>query len=436
MTSRSTGRTSAAALLAVLALLVAGLASPATAATATGRLTGVVTLDGKPVVFAKVQIYLGVKDVKSGENVSSTRLRTDNTDGKGRYSFSGLRVRPGYNYAVVVTDRPGRIVKATRRVVPRRGRTTTKNVHVKKAAVLRGVVTTADGRSPAGLTVGIDPVFNDNQEGAPYGVFYPEDETTVGPDGSFTLTGLPAGSYGYLSVSDDQFARRCYDFATAALADCNPTDPTLVGRQRLVLAAGDARTLPTVTMTTFGPPSTRLAGRVTDTSGKPLKGIRVSIDGAVERSTTRSSGRFTSEQRLREGPHTIRFDDPKGVWASQYLGGGPDLSGRPPVTVMPGQAVSGLDTRLKSVATAKIASKAGTGSAKVAFQIKRRATGGRPGGTITLSLGSVTRTVSVRRGRATVTLTGLPRGLQSLVAHYSGTGSTAEFSKTVRIKVR
>lgn len=435
MISRNAGRASVAAVLAVLALLTAGLVSPATAATSTGKLKGVITLNGQPVSFAKVQIYRTIKEVKSGEDLSGpTRLKTDNTDSQGRYSFSGLTVKAGYNYAIVVTDRPGKIVKESRTVAPKKGKTITKNVHTTAAAVLHGAIKTSDGRSPAGLTVGIDPVFNDNQNGGAYNVFYPENEATVNADGSFTLAGLPAESYGYLSVSDGRFAEQCYDFTANTLVDCRPTDPTLVRQQGFALTTGEARTLPTVTATKFGPASTKLAGTVTDTSGKTLKGIEITVAGG--KVATRSSGRFTVQDRIPAGPYTVRFDDPKKVWASQYLGGGPDKSVRQPVTVTPGQPISGLDTKLKSIATAKIAAELGKGSAKVAFQIKRKATGSAPSGTITLSLGSVTKTVTVTKGKATVTLSGLPKGTQSLVAVYSGTSSTAEFSKIVKVKVK
>jgi hypothetical protein len=106
------------------------------------------------------------------------------------------------------------------------------------------------------------------------------------------------------------------------------------------------------------------------------------------------------------------------------------------ITVTPGQPVEGLNTKLKSISTAKIATKAGSGSAKVAFKIKRKASGSAPSGTLTLSADGVTKTVVVTKGRATVTLMGLPKGVRSLVADYSGTSTTAGFSKIVKVTVK
>lgn len=192
------------------------------------------------------------------------------------------------------------------------------------------------------------------------------------------------------------------------------------------------------TVTQFAPPKTRLTGTVTDTSGKALEGIAVRLSSPRDgtKVTTRSSGGFTINQALTAGSYTVRYDDPKNVWASQYLGGGPDKTVRQPVVLTPGQAVRNLNTRLKSIATAKIATKAGTGSATVAFQIKRNATGSAPSGRLTLCYRGISRTVTVTKGKATVKLSGLPRGTLSLVAGYSGTGSTAEFSKVVKVPVK
>jgi hypothetical protein len=433
MTSRTTGRALAAALTAVVALGTSGLVAPASAATSTGGVKGVVTVKGAPVSFARVQVYRTVVDLRSGENVvKPTRVKTDNTDRSGRYSLSGLTVRSGYLYSVVVTDRPGRLVKESRGVTLKKGRTVTKNVHMSRAGILRGRVTTSDGRSPAGLTVSV-PVETDG-EGRDYMVFFPDGSTTVRADGTFTLSGLPSGRDGMndeVRVSDGPYARQCYDFVAGTLADCSNGASPAYQRQRITLAEGEQRTLPTVTVSRFAPAASRLTGTVTDTAGHALKGIAVSVYAEAESSAvTRSSGRFTIDDGLPAGSYVVRFNDPDNKWASRYLGGGP-------VVITPGRPIGGLDTALKSLSTAKIATKAGKGSAKVAFRIKRKVTGSAPGGTLTLSFGDVSRTVTVRKGAATVTLTGIPKGRsRSLVADYSGTASTAGFHKIVRVDVR
>ncbi|MCL3819561.1 carboxypeptidase regulatory-like domain-containing protein [Aeromicrobium wangtongii] len=436
MASRSSVRTCVGALLALFALIVAGLVSPATAATSTGKLKGVITLNGAPVNFAKVQLYRSAQDEDGDDVAPPTRLKTDNTDSSGRYSFSGLKVKD-YNYTLLVTDRTGKAVKTSRSIRPKAGKTVTDNVHLKLGATVRGALTTSDGRSPAGLTVGVKAFFG-NERGGEYDKFFPALTTTVKADGTFRLSGLPGADYDAAFVADGPKVEQCYDLVTGSLAECAKNDPVQIQHQKLTLAAGEVRTLPTVTVTKFAPPATRLTGKVTDTSGKALKGIKVRLSSPDDgtKTFTRSSGRFTVNEALRAGTYTVRYDDPKNVWASQYLGGGPDKSVRQTVVVTPGQPVRNLDTKLKSIATAKISTTPGNGSAKVAFQIKRKATGSAPSGTLTLSYQSISKTVTVAKGKATVKLSGLPKGTLSLVADYSGTGSTAEFSKIVKVTVR
>lgn len=437
MSSRHTSRAAlAAALLAVLGLLLAGLVSPASAVASTGKIKGVVSLDSVPVKNAKVQLYRTVTDVITGDElVKPTRLKTDNTDSTGRYSFSGITVKAGYSYTVLVTDRTGNTVKTFRNITPKKNKTITTNVHMRAAAVLRGTLNTADGRSPAGLTVSVEPgAYNDL--GQNYEVFYPTWSTTVKADGTYVLK-IPANNYDGVLVSDGRYAVECFDFVLGSLADCG-SDPATFERQRVQLAQGEQRTLPTVTASTFAPPVTQISGKVTDRSGKALKGIsvRITAGDAQVTATTRSSGRFTIQESIPAGSYAVRFDDPKNTWASQYLGGGPDMSGRRRVTITPGQPVSGLNTQLKSRSTAKIATKAGSGSAKIAVKITRKVTGSAPGGTLTLSSDGITKTVVVTKGKATVTLSGLPRGVRSLVAEYSGTGTTAGFSRIVTVTVK
>lgn len=443
MITRSARRTWAAALLTASAMLTAGLASPATAATSSGASKGVVTLDGRPVVAAKVQIYrLLYQETNQELEVADTPLKSDYTDSRGRYSFAGLSAKSATSnrYVVLVTDRTGRIVKTFRTIVAKKGKTVTKNIHARAAASLTGTLATSDGRSPAGLRVGPDyGLYND--QGPSYDKLYPDWDTVVKADGTFSLRGIPADNYSGVVVSDGRYGSQCYDFTRVALVDCaTGTDSAAYAPQGISLTAGEQRTLPAVTMTKFGPASTKLAGTVTDASGKPLKGIEVTVSSGAATATkvaTRSSGRFTVEDRLPAGPYTVRFDDPKHVWASQYLGGGPDKSVRQAVTITPGQPISGLDTALKSESSAKFATKVSGRTAKVAVKIKRTATGSAPGGTFRLSFnGLSTAAAQVKKGKASVTFIGLPKGTLSLVAHYSGTSSTAEFSKVVKVTVK
>lgn len=437
MSSRRTICAALAALtFAVSGLVLTGLVAPATAATSTGKVKGVVSLNGQPIERAKVQVYRIVTDVVTGDElVKPTRLKTDNTDSSGRYSFSGVTVKAGYSYKLLVTDRSGNTVKTFRTIRPKKNTTITTNVHVEAAAVLRGTLATVDGRSPAGLTVSVEP-GSYNDEGQDYEVFYPTWSTTVKADGTYALK-IPANNYDDVRVSEGRYAVQCFDFVAGSLAECG-SDQATFARQRVQLARGEQRTLPTVTASKFAPPVTKISGRVTDTSGKALKGIgvRITAGDAQVTATTRSSGRFTVQEGIPAGSYTVRFDDPENGWASQYLGGGTDMSVRRRVTVTPGEPVSGLNTQLKSRTTAKIATRSGSGTAKVAVKITRKVTGSAPSGTLTLSGDGITKTVVVTKGRATVTLSGLPRGVRSLVADYSGTRTTAAFSRIVKVTVK
>jgi hypothetical protein len=435
MTVKKTA-TAAMAAAAAIGLLAVGLASPATAATGKATVKGVVTLDGKPVKFARVQLYRDMGD--DADDPDYQRVKTANTDSSGRYTISGVslvKLSPeAAGYSVVVSDRPGNIVKTHRFVHLTAGKVVTRNVTTKRAGIITGKVTRSDGGDPSALSM---TIADEEEEDTRDNYYVPEFDTTkdaaVKTDGTFTLGGVAPGTYNVLKVRGAPYAPQCLVAATGTLADCDGSDA-----QRVSVAAGERRVIAPFTATKLLPPATLLTGRVTDTSGRAIKGIRVSITGptGVDVGVTRSSGRFTSRTSLAAGTYRVRYDDPRHVWASQYLGGGPDKKGRQPITVVPGQPVRGLDTRLTSKSTVKIASQSGAGTAKVAFRITRKASGSAPSGTLRLSYGSVSKTVKVTKGRATVTLTGLRPGVRNLTADYSGTSSTAGFSKGVAVRVK
>lgn len=426
-----------AALAATSALVLGGLMSPATAASSTGALKGTVTIGGQPVDFAKVQLYQLVYDKSTQELEVGRRLKTDNTDSKGRYSFSGLtaKSKTTNRYVVLVTDRKYRGVKTYRTIVAEKGRTLTQNVRLKAASTLTGTVKRSDGRPATGLTINVEPGQYNNQ-GDSYEKLYPEWSAPVNADGTYALRGIPA-SYGFeVVVSDGPYARQCFDFVAGALADC--VTGAGYASQRLPAAAGEQRVLPAVTMTKSAPAVTTLKGKVTDSSGRPLKGIGVRIyTGEYNRVvTTRSSGRYTLKDSLPAGAYSVRFDDHNGVWASQFFGGSTDRKTRQRITVAPGTPVNGLDTKLKSGVSVKTATKGGVGTAKVAVRITRAASSKAPGGKLTLSFEGRSKTVDVVKGRAVVTLSGLPAGNQALTATYSGTSSTAGATKALRVTVK
>jgi hypothetical protein len=224
--------------------MIGGLASPATAATSTATVKGVVTLDGKPVSAARVQLYRDVsRDVERSHFV---RYKTAATNSKGRYKLSGLRLKKlpkeSSGYRVVVSDRRGTIVKTVRIVRPKKGRTVTRNVGVRRAATLTGSVTRSDGGDPRALTVTLISYDDRYDDYVP--AFAPRHSAAVRANGTFRLSGINPDVYSSVRVGGKPYANQCYDFATNTLAECNPP-----ASRDITLVAGERRALAPVTVT-------------------------------------------------------------------------------------------------------------------------------------------------------------------------------------------
>ncbi|MFI5426029.1 Ig-like domain-containing protein [Aeromicrobium sp. UC242_57] len=131
----------------------------------------------------------------------------------------------------------------------------------------------------------------------------------------------------------------------------------------------------------------------------------------------------------------MRARDLDGVWAAQYAVGAKDKSTAKVYRVISGANLANINVRLKSRAKIKAKTTPGKGKVKVALTITRKATGGAAGGTVTLVSGGVSRKVALVKGKATVTVKGLPQGSQEIVATYSGNKHTESVSKTYRVKI-
>lgn len=440
MLSRPAARMSVGAFLAIILMVLTGLSVPASAAS-TGSVKGVVTVAGVPLDFAKVQLYRNIDSDPGGDSDDGklTRIKAVNTGKNGRFSFSGLKSKKDpkygleiYEYVVVVTDRSGKTVKQYARVGVKKGKTVTKNFRLQAASIVTGKVARSDGRSPAGLTVvvGDDSTVPDrgyNPE------ILPNTTTTVKADGTFRLSGLRPGFYEDLAIGGGRYAHQCYDFAASALKSCDSSPATF----NFTLAKAERRALASSTVTEL---VSTLTGKVTDTAGKPLKGIRVSVVSTVDAggessgAETRSGGRFTISG-VRAGDRVVKFYDPQRIWAPRYAGGVTKSSARV-FRVVGGTNIANIDTSLKSIAKVKAVVTPGKSSAKIAFTITRRANGGHPSGTMTLTLGDISKKASVVKGKVKITLKGLPKGTQKIVATYSGTGSTQGVAKTYTVKVK
>jgi uncharacterized GH25 family protein len=407
-----------ALLLGVIALLLAGLTLPAQAATKTSSVKGVVTLDGRPVKGVTVELrWIGA------DSFSGPSLGVDTTNSKGAYSFSKFPTEDKNDEdlggkAVIVRDPAGRIVATSRRFSDRPGKTLTRNVSVKRAASITGVVKRGDGVATARLRTEVsgpdvqidrgydsDPVYDTN--------------VSIAKDGSFTLKGLPAGGYDLQFLDDGKtYFPQCYDNL--------PKTTTACGGTTITVTAGQNVTLNPQTLTTKG---RRISGTVTDTSGRPIRNARVRT---VEQDQQKRLGADTSRSgAFTLGPATdgtYRLEvDPGRLWASSSPSTTYDVNG---------QDVSGIQIQVKSRAHIDARLTPGKGTATVAVDIFRTATRSKPSGKVTIRWGTVTRTANLVKGRATATLTGLPKGRRTITVAYAGTSSTAATTKTFRTTVK
>ncbi|MET0820961.1 MAG: carboxypeptidase regulatory-like domain-containing protein [Aeromicrobium sp.] len=407
-----------ALLLAVIALVLAGLTLPAQAATKTASVKGVVTLDGKPVKGVKVElVWIGA------DSFSGPSLGVHTTNSKGAYSFSKFPVEDKDDEdlggkAVIVTDPSGRIVATSRRFSDRPGKTLTRNVSVKRAASITGVVKRGDGVVTTRLRTevsGPDVQIDSGYDSDPvYDTSVP-----IAKDGSFTLKGLPAGEYNLQFVDDGKtYFPQCYDNLPRITSACGGTAITVTAGQNL--------TLNPQTLTTKG---RRISGTVTDTSGRPIRnaGVRTIEQDQQKRleADTSRSGRFTL------GPATggtYRLEvDPGKLWAPLSASTVYDVTG---------QDATGIQIKLKSRAHINAKLTPGNGTAKIAVDIFRTATRSKLNGKLTISSGTVTKTTNLVKGKATVTLRGLPKGKRTITVSYAGTSSTAATTKTFRTTVK
>jgi hypothetical protein len=417
-----------ALLLGLVALLIAGLTLPAQAATKTGAVKGVVTLDGKPLKGVRIELFW-----TSADGYRGPRLGVDTTNSKGAYSFSKFPLKNTRDSdlngkTILIKDPSRRIVDTSRRFRDRAGKTVTRNASVKKAASITGSVTRGDGVATArlrtdvfGPPVVIDPSSDIN-------LVY-DTHVAVAKSGAFALRGLPAGDY-YLRFADENntYFSQCYDNLPAATTECNGTFNTSgkPDATKITVTAGQNVALTPQVLSVKG---RRISGTVTDTSGRPIRYARVAavqngrMTGGADESA--KNGSFTVGP-LTDGSYRLRVR-PKSPWAPQTAS---TLYG------VNGQDLGGVQIKLKSRASIKATLTPGKGTAKVAVDITRSATGKKPSGTVTIRWGTVKKTVSVVKGKATVKLSGLSKGRRTITVAYSGTSSTAPTTETFHTTVK
>lgn len=439
MTSRLSTRALIATPIAATAVLLAAVSLPATAAS-TGNVKGVVSVGDKPLKNAKVELFRDIDSDPGGDGDDGVvkRIKTVTTDKFGKYSFSGLKSKKDpkygletYSYFVRATDRSGKTVRKSLRVAVKKGKTVKKNFHLNKAAIVTGKVARTDGRSPAGLIVRAADDDSTRPDRGYNPELLPNQVATVRADGTFTLGGLLPRNYDAFSVGGSRYAFACMTVPGAILAcdDENSNGVTLSAGQRLALTP--------ITLTKM---VSTLSGRLTDARGKAVQDVRVQVEtpsgGYVTFSElTGSNGRFAI-WGLSSGQYVVRVFDPYLKWAPRYFGGAVMRADAKVVNVVAGTNVGNLNVTLKSKAKVHVKATGSKGAAKLVFTVTSRATGGRPGGTMTVVSGDVSKKVRIVKGKATVTLKGLPSGTAKVTATYSGTKSTQGVAKTFSVKVK
>jgi hypothetical protein len=417
-------------LLAVIALLLAGLMLPAQAAAETGSVKGVVTLDGKPLKGVKVELFW-----TGGDGYTGPRVGVDTTNSKGAYSFKKVPIKnkkdtDANGKTILIKDPSHRIVNTSRTLRDRAGKTVTRNASVTKAASITGVVRRGDGVATSQLRTDVDGPFVliDRHRELSEDIVY-DTSVKVAKDGTFALRGLPAGDY-YLEFVDQgkTYFPQCYDSLPATsdrTCDADQSAAAVPPATKITVVPGQDVTLNPQTLTTKG---RRISGTVTDTSGRPIKHVRIrAADAQGKRLTTDTSksGAFTVGP-LTDGSYRLQVV-PREPWAA------------PPADLqydVNGADVSAGQIKLKSLASIKASLTSGKGTAKVAVAVTRSASGKKASGTVTIRWGTIAKTVTLVKGKATAKLSRLPKGKRTITVSYAGTSSTAPTARTFKTTVK
>lgn len=423
------------ALLIGIALISGATALPASAASSTGGVAGVVKLQGKPLGALTVELTRTEDD----GDVYDTIKRTT-TNSKGAYRFSTFPVADWYGYRILVRDPAGKIVSTVRDFRAKPGRTATRNVTVKAAGSLTGKLTRADGKAPTTTRVLLSGP--DVEIGTPdsFELAY-DDDRGVSANGTYRFVGLPAGDYTVrYSDTSGTYLDQCYDDVLAVQGSepsCDPYDAPQATKAKVSSGA----TL-TIDDQQLHHPGAHLRGTVTDTFGRPIKGIDITptptgtSDNAYYDylARSRSTGRF-ARGPLEPGSYQLNIEDIDNVWAPQWFDGQGHAKGQV-FELSPGETVKDIAVKLKSRAALKVTATPHVKWAAFDVTVTRKASGGKPSGTVTATLGSVSGSAKLSKGKATIKLKGIPSGKRTVKIRYGGAGSTAPATKAVVVTVK
>jgi hypothetical protein len=258
------------------------------------------------------------------------------TNAQGRYTVGGLY--PDSYFVVFFTGCgnrgnfepvwwPGTSVRHAR-TVKVVGRKTTGGIDaiLRPGAILTGTVRTGNaGHRPLGGVC-----LSASSDSDIIALFGPPNPTaTTAKDGRFTLRGLPTGRYTLY------------------------TDPTCDGRKSSLYLAADqdlaVKAGKTSRVRVLLRPGSGVSGRVTDSHGRPIKGICVVIEGEGGHFRTGPAGRY-KVLGLDPGEATVQFTGGCGnsvSVTSQFYKDRPDYFTATQIRFQPGQIVTGISAVMR-----------------------------------------------------------------------------------------
>jgi hypothetical protein len=424
--------TLSAAVLTTFALVA--IAEPSVATTQTGSITGIAKLHGKEISGIRARLMQSVS-----EGDSYTQLTSAVTDSDGSYSFSKVPLGlDGLTYEVVFTDSAHRVLVEKRLVLPKPNKTVSRDVTLRPAATISGTLAREDGATTHEVSVLLDgdPVPSDT------GLDRYDDATRVHvhTHGAFELVGVPAGTH-FLQFSDDsgKYLDQCYDNVPAKYTDHSYADCySDVTPEATTFTVGSGQDV-TLNPQTMSHPAARVSGTVTDTSGNPIKEIRVQLTPSDNTfgpryGLTNASGEFTVGG-LPAGRWLMSTSDPNARWAGEWYDNAVKSEAKV-LDLAEGQATGDLTVDLKARAVVSAKVTPGSGSASFGVSVIRKTNGGPAYGTLTVSYGSQTKSATLTKGEATIRLTGIPSGSRSFTVSYAGTASTSAATKTYTAKIK
>lgn len=382
-----------------------------------GSISGLVKDGLAPIDGATVTIY-----PVNGSTVDLGRAVEEETDTDGTFVVGGLRAG---GYKVKIEDYKGNHLakfyndNATV-VVNKSEDTRLGDITLVTGSTFSGSIKAESGELIDGAVASALPVINGV---ADYDLAV---DAEVDGTGAYVIGGLSAGRYKVMFTANDE----------AYVDEFYNDQPTEEAANVLVLAAGASQAL---APTTLEKPAA-IKGTVKNSSKKKLESIYVEayqvrggiVDKVVtDEVETDGSGEFLLEALRGGSTYRLKFVDDEGRYQTRFSS---DVK-------IAGGAVTSVGVIVmanvpKKAASIKVSGKGGKKKATLTITVK--ASGVTPTGKVKILLGSKTlKTVTLKKGKATVTLTKQKKGNRVYKVIYSGDSKVlAKSVTTSKIKIK